>query len=110
MSFVYNLILMLFVVFNPSLSTTHPESETKEESMKTSVQPSTEERVKARLKELGIPEGVLFTLKVSIEISYHAKGDLSSLPIHSKETRESECPDVSSDVIAYRQEDDGKII
>ena len=65
MSFVYNLILMLFVVFNPSLSTTHTESETKEESMKTSVQPSTEERVKARLKELGIPEGVLFTLEVS---------------------------------------------
>jgi len=85
MSFVFYLIMMLFAVFNPSRSATNPNSETKKNNIETSAQQSTEERMKARLAELGIPEG-----------------DLSSLPIHSKETRKSECPDVTSDVIAYR--------
>jgi len=86
MRFVCNLIIMLFVVVKPSQSSTHPKSDTKEKNTKTSAQPSTEERVKARLEQLGIPP----------------EGDLSSLPIHSKETQKSECPDVSSDVITYR--------
>ena len=50
---------MLFVVVNPAVSTTQPKIDTKEKNVKSSVQPSTEERVKARLEELGIPpEGV----------------------------------------------------
>ena len=52
MRFVCNLIIMLFVVLNPSQSSTHPKSDTKEKNTK---KPSTEERVKARLEELGIP-------------------------------------------------------
>ena len=61
MSFVFYLIIMLFAVFNPSLSTTNPNREMKENNVEISVHPSTEERMKARLEELGIPEGVFFT-------------------------------------------------
>ena len=61
MSFVFYLIIMLFAVFNPSLSTTNPNREMKENNVEISVHPSTEERMKARLEELGIPEGVYFT-------------------------------------------------
>ena len=61
MSFVFYLIIMLFAVFNPSLSTTNPDREMKENNVEISVHPSTEERMKARLEELGIPEGVFFT-------------------------------------------------
>jgi len=74
-------LIILSLVFIPYLST---QNET-EEKKKISTQPSMQERMKARLGELGISEG-----------------DLTSLPIHSKETQKSECPDVSSDVIAYR--------
>ena len=103
MSFVFYLIMMLFAVFNPSRSATNPNSETKKNNIETSAQQSTEERMKARLAELGIPEGVLFSCSANPKaISHRFKGDLSSLPIHSKETRKSECPDVTSDVIAYR--------
>ena len=61
MSLVSYLIIMLCAVFNSTLSTTNPNSETKENNIETSVQLSTEERMKARLEELGIPEGVFFT-------------------------------------------------
>ena len=61
MSLVSYLIIMLFAVFTPSLSTRNPNSETKENNIETSVQLSTEERMKARLEELGIAEGVFFT-------------------------------------------------
>ena len=60
MSFVFYHIIMLFAVFNPSLSTTNPNREMKENNVEISVHPSTEERMKARLEELGIPEGVFF--------------------------------------------------
>ena len=103
MRFVCNLIIMLFVVVKPSQSSTHPKSDTKEKNTKTSAQPSTEERVKARLEELGIPpEGVFFHDQCPSYLMKFFQGDLSSLPIHSKETQKSECPDVSSDVITYR--------